>query len=77
MKVTATRSVYVTTDKGEELLSKNQSCEVDGRKYNDDHMFIKAGYLIAEQDEKPKRGRKQKDEPTPDESQDSGTDSED
>lgn len=56
MRVTATRTVYVTTESGEKLLNKGESADVDGRTYSNKHPFILAGYLVAEQaPEKPKR----------------------
>jgi hypothetical protein len=61
MKVTATRATWVDTDKGEALLQKGESAEVDGRTYGDSHLFVKAGYLVAEKkDSKPKQERKPK-----------------
>lgn len=65
MRVTATRPVYVETHDGKTLLKQGESAEVDGRTYSDSHMFVSAGYLVAEsREEKPKRGRKPKDEQT-------------
>jgi hypothetical protein len=62
MKVTATRAVYVETTNGKVMLNNGQSTEVDGRRYRG-HAFIEAGYLVAEEEPKPKR--KPKADPAP------------
>lgn len=59
---TATRAVYVENKDGKEVrLTAGQSADLDGRKYNDSHIFVKAGYLVPD-DEKPKRASKPKQE---------------
>ena len=57
MKVTATRPCYVYTDTGKTLLEKGESAEVDGRRYRNSS-FVKGGYLIVEEEPKPKRKAK-------------------
>jgi hypothetical protein len=62
MKVTATRPTWVNATGGKTLLKKDQSAEVDGRQYRN-HPFVAAGYLVVEEEPKPKR--KPKAEPAP------------
>lgn len=57
MKVTATRPVYIYTSGGKELLQKGESADVDGRRYRGSS-FVNAGYLVVEDEDKPKRKAK-------------------
>jgi len=77
MKVTANYPTYVEVDGEQRLVEVGETVEVDGRKYSNEHPDIKYGSLTAEEDDKPKRGRKQKEEAAPEpEGQDSAKDSE-
>lgn len=69
MKVTANYPTYVEVDGQQRLIEAGETVDVDGRKYSAEHLDIKHGNLTAEQDEKPKRGRKQEPKQDTDEQQ--------
>lgn len=69
MKVTANYPTYVDVDGEQRFVQAGETIDVDGRKYTADHPDIKFGTLSIEQDEKPKRGRKQETKQGADEQQ--------